>query len=254
MTLAWPANLKPRTVTFEPMFRTRSGGPTLTGVSQIVKSDAGVWRAVFREMPVANPVTILAYRAFLAQLGGRESTVLVPVTGDTRWAPFPGATVANYYTSYGDGVLFGDGSAFTSTAISIVTVAAAAAGATTITIDIRAAGSIQPGHHFSIGERLYRVKTVGANTLTYPTRTPAFPYATSLLDLSFVDNFYSVGPVATERRALTFWPPLRDAVAANATVNFATPACRMRLASDDQALDLEFGRYAFPSLEFIEAF
>jgi hypothetical protein len=88
-------------------------------------------------------------------------------------------------------------------------------------ITITAAAQIQPGQHFSIGERLYRVRTID----------------------------YTSDTTAT----ITFRPPAREAANLGARLEFDFPVCRMRLASDGEMdLPLDYGRWSFPTVNFVE--
>lgn len=96
----------------------------------------------------------------------------------------------------------------------VIASGAIAEGATSGAMQFNTGGPPQPGQHFSAGERSYRLTTVGAASSgdTYP---------------------------------VTFWPPVRTLINDGEALDFATPACRMRLATDDAMnltlQDLQFG-------------
>jgi len=99
---------------------------------------------------------------------------------------------------------------------------AAALRATEVTLTVTG-GTIEPGHYFTVGTG--RLHVIG-----------------SLIEQD--GNDFTVN----------IWPPLREAVAESAPAEFCNPTCRMRLASDDgMKAEFEFGRFAFPSVDFIEA-
>ncbi|WP_245414806.1 hypothetical protein [Brucella oryzae] len=84
------------------------------------------------------------------------------------------------------------------------------------------AGQLQPGMDFSIGERMYRIRTVqmtGENTAT-----------------------------------ITFRPPARAAAPTGSEMEFDYPVCRMRLATDSEMdLDLDLiSQWSFPTVNLIE--
>jgi hypothetical protein len=94
--------------------------------------------------------------------------------------------------------------------------------ATSLSIAISYGGRIEPGQHFSIGERLYRVKSV---------------------------TYSGAGATAT----ITIRPPLREAVPNGSRLEFDFPVCRMRLASDTEMdLSLDQRRLGAPSASFVE--
>ena len=127
---------------------------------------------------------------------------------------------------HADGSYFSDGGGYLTSYMDVTASASAALRATTLTATVTYAPSLQAGQHFSIDHttkehRLYRIKSVTDNEDGTST--------------------------------LTFWPPLREAVAADERLEFDRPKCRMRLA-DDQGMDLglQAGSFGFPDVTFIE--
>nr|WP_323130860.1 hypothetical protein [Sinorhizobium medicae] len=52
---------------------------------------------------------------------------------------------------------------------------------------------------------------------------------------------------------MTFRPPARETTVAGQRVELDDPVCRMRLASDaEMDLPLDYGRWSFPTVNFIE--
>ena len=106
------------------------------------------------------------------------------------------------------------------------TAADAAMNATTLQVARQVGGAVLPGQHFTVDGRLYRVVTApGGDT----EKTVDFP--------------------------VTLRPWLRADVEGGTFVDFARPACTMRLASDDTGkLELQLARFGTVTLDFIEAF
>jgi hypothetical protein len=117
------------------------------------------------------------------------------------------------------------------TAIVVTAVGALAARDMAARVDLENSGELAAGMHFAdydaalYGWRLYRIDSVAA-----------------------------VGGQPTQRD-ITFWPPLRFAIADNHALEFEAPRCVMKLAkSDDMDLELELRKRGSPSASFIEAF
>lgn len=224
MTILWPRKLLPPQ---HPMFHRApmnvSGPVSSSGAADVISGDAGFWRATFGAVVVTNGPRVQTWRAIAAKLQGRLFPILVPYCG--MYQPFPldtnGDPIFPSTVTHSDGTAFSDGSAYMSGVIRTVlnqSLPERAVGGS-VTIDV--AGIIQPGHVFSFGERMYELVDV-----TYLTETTA---------------------------TLRWQPPLREAVASGAELNFDRPVCRMRLASDSEMqLSLEMNKRGFPSVNFVE--
>jgi len=225
--LEWPKVLVPPTVDIHYDARTISGGVSLSGKEQIASRDFGIWRATLERVAIRRRDQVLAWRALLVGLDGRVGTVLVPLFDRSR-APWA-------YDQYGrrldpafsrdpslDGTQFADAAGLVDGLISAKGQSAAAARAASIDINIMKGSIPEPGMHFSIGNRAYRIRAV-----------------TNV-----------AGTVVT----CNIRPGLREAVSAGAVVNFTSPVCEMRLTSDDQGrAGLDMWKFAAPSFEFVEA-
>lgn len=222
MTIRWPEKvLRPQSVSFDIAPRTLSGPTSVSGLAQVVASDAGIWKAKFGAVMLRNSQHVLLWRAIDNLLEGRLGTILVPLC--RGYQPVPDDSVALYESiPHSDDTYFDDDSGYIGGIIDVTLSAGAAVRATSASINIVYAGTIQPGQHFSIGERLYRLREV-----TYTSDTTA---------------------------DITFRPPLREAALSGDVLNFDEPVCRMRLTDDNQmALDLAHRRFADVSVNFIEA-
>lgn len=220
-TIRWPCEvLRPQNVAFDIDSRSLAGPASVSGASQVVSSEAGIWKATYGNIIVKSRNAVLAHRAIAALLEGRLGTILVPLC--RAYGPSSGAVAdqsAFAQVPHSDDALFDDDAGYVGSLTNVVLAADAVVRATTLMVTVNyAADDIQPGMHFSIGERLYRVRTFDADTGTMIIR-----------------------------------PPLREAVTASDRLEFDDPVCRMRLMQDD-GLDLELAlrRFGNPTIQFIE--
>lgn len=226
MTIRWPVGvLTPTTVNFDMAPRTIAGPSAASGFTQVVSSSASLWKAGFSKIIIAKEQHTLAWRAIAAMLEGRVGAILVPLCRGYQPKP-DGAESAGLWNPvpHSDGSFFSDDTGYVSRVIDVQLSGAVVAGATTASITINVAGDVQPGQHFSLGERLYRLKGVTDTTS---------------------------GSVRTAD--IKFWPPAREAASAGDNLEFDDPVCRMRLATDDAMdLSLEMRRFATPTVQFLE--
>lgn len=222
-TILWPRSvLKPKRDPFNIAARTLAGPSSVSGVSQVSASDAGIWKATFADIIIKRgTASILAFRAIANLLEGRMHPILVPRC--CAYQPFdPDWKDLLNRVPHSDTSPFSDGGLYRSRAIDIRLTSNIPLRGTTANIAIVAAGQLQPGQDFSVGERMYRIRTVqvtGANTAT-----------------------------------ITFRPPAREAVSAGTEMEFDRPVCRMRLATDaEMDLDLDLvAPWSYPTVNFIE--
>lgn len=219
MTILWPIRvLAPQKMSFDIAPRSLSAPASLSGASQVVASDVGVWKASYQDVPVFDHDAILTWRAIAALLEGRLNPILVPVTRFYQ----PTLDEALYKeVPHDDDTFFDDDSGYVGSTTSVRFASAAAVRAVSANVTIDYGGTLQPGQHFSVGERLYRLRSV-----SYATDTQAL---------------------------ITFRPPLREAVAAGTRLELDDPVCRMRLASDaEMDIELELNRRGVPKVNFVE--
>lgn len=196
----WPYDeLPPTAVSVNDMALSASGGRSISGSAQIIVSDAGYWDIVLDKIRIRSNAQVLIWRNLESGLGGRRRTILVPAYS-RKFAPVPpggGSIVAQ-------------------------TTAPIAANAVAGNIAVTTGAPPEPGQDFSTGERLYRLKTVGA---------------------AISGDIYPV----------KFWPPAREAIADGAALEFDRPVCRCRLKSDNgMAIVLDLLIHATPSVQFCE--
>lgn len=221
MTPVWPIDvLTPQGLAVDIAPRSLSGPPSISGAVQVVSSDAGIWRLTLDAIPVLREQQVKAWRGIDNLLEGRLRPIVVPIT--RAYQPGWGINDAlTYPVKHSDGAPFNDGSGYVGQTMDVRLAGSVAVRATTLNVTIGYGGEIEPGQHFSIGERLYRVRTI----------------------------IYTSDATAT----INFRPPLREAASAGARVEFDDPVVRVKLASDDaMALPLEANMRSFPSISFVE--
>lgn len=224
MTLRWPLDiLPPREIVADIAPRSMAAPAAVSGVQQVVASDAGLWKVAFGGIPVVNGNAVLTWRAIAATLEGRIQPILVPLSHWYQPEP-PNAEALGLWEPVGhsDNTRFTDGTGYRGSVNDVRLLSAVASRAVSAMFNVYAAGAkMQPGQIFSLGERLYRLRTV-----TWTSATVA---------------------------AVTFRPPAREAAVAGQRVELDDPVCRMRLASDaEMDLPLDYGRWSFPTVNFIE--
>lgn len=223
MTITWNPILRARAC--EPVLRNlaATGGRSPTGREQRVFGDAGFWVVPMRNIVVNTREKAAAYRAMAARLRQGED-ILVPV--------------CDLYTARGA----------RSPAAAITVASSAALRATQIGLTCTEV-DIQPGHYFTIGDRLHLVTEI----VSGPSAAPFInPVAT---DTPFRDDEpWADAVAASAAYTVKIIPPLRAAVAAGQAASFSNLYLRCVLQDlNDGDLDLDLGRFGSPSLPFIES-
>lgn len=220
--ISWPLDaLTPNAVSMVPNFRNSSGSTSLSGASQIVGSASGIWEARLVDVAIRRAADVVLWETIEILLEGRLNPILVPIMEGTR-QPFPPGQTAPYDSiPFDDGAFFDDGAGFYEAVISATLGAPLARNITTAVISLAYGRELRPRDYFSVGDRLYRIKTVE----------------------SVVGGLHTV----------KFWPRAREAAAAGSHVEFDRPACKMRLKTDtEMALDKDLSKFAAPTIEFVE--
>lgn len=218
MTIRWPCEvLRPQTVAFDIAPRSLAAPPSVSGFGQVVASDAGIWKVTFGNLLVRSRSAVLAHRAIANLLEGRLNPIVVPLCRGYQPKP-DGADDLYDAVPHSDDAFFSDDTGYVGRVVDVVTAGSWAARAVSGFVTVHYAGQIEPGQHFSAGERLYRVRTFDAET-----------------------------------GAITFRPPLREAVPSGTNLEFDDLVVRVRLA-DDAGMDLELAlrRFGNPTVQFIE--
>lgn len=225
----WPrTSLTPRHISVDIASRSLRTPSSLSGYTQVVSSDAGIWTVRYDEIPVYQgngSEQALCFQAISGLAEGMLNPLLVHVYTRGR-RPLPAGVTDDMIdfdagVTFDTGATFDDATTFYGYFVDCVVGASAAVRATTITITKRLCGTIEPGHRFSIGYRLYQVRTV-----------------TSQDD---------------DTAVVTIRPPLREAISVDQVVEFDNPVVQVRLASDaEMNLPLQFNKWSFPTVNFIE--
>lgn len=223
MTIRWPERvLRPQNVAIDIASRSLSGPPSISGSVQVVSSDAGIWKATFGSVVMNARDHVLAWRGIQTLLEGRLGSILVPNCRGYQPVSQVAKDLALYApVEHSDGAPFADGAGYQGQGVDAKLTASVAARAVSASISVRHAAQLEPSQRFSIGERMYALR--------------------------------SVVYTGTETASIAFRPPLREAAVAGARLNFDDPVCRMRLATDD-AMDLELAlrRFGSPTVNFVE--
>jgi hypothetical protein len=264
MAESWPFILQFQSQVWAKSNASRTGGASITGSQQVVRSDAGFWtmRATLTLSSVGRrrgETQILAYRAMQAQLDGMAGEIDVPCI--TSWRGYDengrmlNANSAAALSPTGTGLFDHSGFGQTEPELYFADVAASARS-TRMTVRFDTPEGLRPGHFFGIGNRLYLISHARGKT-----SAEVVPNGGEVLydePITFDDDEILYGPggfivVGENTEEIDFWPPLREAAAADTPLIVGQPVCRMRLASDDTGV-LEYppGGMASISLEFVE--
>lgn len=226
--IVWPSDLFPAAeVDISLQGRVMTGGLSVGGISQLVKTDhGGLWRITLGGIVLRKKDQVQAWRALEALMDGGATTILLPLC-DYRHAPLPAGVSPPDPLPHSDGAYHSDDTGYLSGVMSAELAASAVLGDTELDIDMLVGSNLRGGEHFSIehatrGHRLYRATTVQTD-----------------------------GTVNTVK----IRPPLRDDAAIGATVHFDKPSLVVRLAHPDAMnLSLQMNRFGQVSVTFIEAF
>lgn len=196
-----------------------SGSTSLSGETDVVATDGGgrVY-AEFGEGDLIDRDKVLAWRALITMLEGGVTQMVVPFC-DLRHQPYGGEHTA----TYGDGTTHSDGTPFSGGGPFAETTGAAALRATSLQFNGGFSRPLIGGEWFTIthptkGERAYRVRTVVGGTLS-------------------------------------FRPPLREAVGAGVSLDFANPRCVMVQDSEASppSSKITNRRHTVAEIRFVEA-
>lgn len=197
-----------------------------TGASVDVRSDGGgLWMASLNNIRFLDATDTLLWRALRQICNGGVTPIVVP-RNDVAFAPWPADVMDLGGVPFSDGSLFDDGSGFYQSIIDVTARGPSLLRATSMEFDLNYCGALQGGEAFSIehptfGWRLYEIATVEAEGST---------------------------------AAVTFNPPLREAVSDGTPLEFDRPRCLMKLAAPG-AMDLNVTTWPFSlaSVKFVEA-
>ncbi|MCV9965451.1 hypothetical protein OIU34_26590 [Pararhizobium sp. BT-229] len=190
-----------------------------TNVADAIQSDGPFWRVTYGNVVVNKDIKVRVFRALAAVLDGMSTPILMPYC--RKFQPIPEGAVLKGTVPHADGTTFSDGTGYKRSGTDVRLRGDLARRTSTATVDIFAAGTLEPGQVFSFGERLYELRKVDYVTLT--------------------------------RAAIKFRPPLREAVNDGESLNFDSAVCRCRLLTDTQMdLKLTLNKTAMPTVELVE--
>lgn len=201
--------------------RTISGGTALNDEEDVIETDGG--GRVFAEFangPLLDREDVLAWRAIGTRFGSGTEAIIVPFCDKTH-QPYGN----EHLVTHSDDTTFDDGTEYSGGGPVATASADAALRATTIEITIAFDQELVGGEWFGIehptkGWRAYNICTIIDQTDTTAT--------------------------------VAFRPPLREAVSAGDTIDFAEPRCLMRV-DGRPGQRLELGNYGEAAIRFVEA-
>lgn len=230
MTTYWSKALLPQSVMFRLKPMNTRGPTTFSGKTQVVGTDAGFWVAKLTNFVIRTPDHIREWRAMIADLqGGLNDLVIGPF--DCRQTPrYRGLPPIIGDIPHSDGSLFTDQSGYSQSTIRVSLVKGAALRATQLTLSIDQAGELKRGMYFTIWTIVGEAVLPRMYLITKPPL------------------------ISDDEAVVTFLPPLRVAVKATDTVDFADPVTLMNLSDDDQGeLNINLRRFSSPSIELQES-
>jgi hypothetical protein len=220
MIPTWPSAILPSKddVAFNIAWRSATTPSSVSGFSQAVSQDIGIWKASLVNIDVRKREKVNLFRTMADLMEGKANPILVPVCHG--YQPFP----ANWNSDgvpHDDDAYFDDDSGYDGWAIDIRVISPGAVRATSFDIRIVTAGSLTTGQYFSVDNRLYRIRRIS----------------------------YILPNTAT----IEFRPSLRAAVFAGRRLNFDNPVCKMRALTDQEMdLELQMKKFGSPTVNFIE--
>jgi hypothetical protein len=217
--LVWPFNiLAPRGFNAVKLFANTKGNPSINGITQSVASYAGRWKIEATGFVLGTATKIKVWRAIESLASGQAGQFIVPLYEVDR-TPIQGDVIPRPHS---DGTYFSDGAGYISLLYSASVSAAVALHSTVMVIDHTGQSAPEPGQMFSAGVRLYSIGRIIESTSTTVT--------------------------------VSIWPPTREAITAGMDLNFDTPQCLCRLASDDELgmKELDMARWGAADVTWIE--
>jgi hypothetical protein len=231
--LTFPTHLfNPMRVALRPLKSVVMGGESLSGVTDVIRTDGGgSWAVQMAGIELITPDLIRAWRAWEDTLEGGVTRVLVPVA-DVRQAPRPivGGKLSSpsQLASESEDPYFPEAVGFATPWIVAATVGAALLRATQLTINVARGTRLKGGEIFDIdhptlGRRVYRVGRVLAR--------------------------------AGQQATVQIRPPLREATPDATALNFDWPVLTATLVPEaDISPELTNGRHGTVDIVSREAF
>lgn len=210
--LTFPAGLSPIRGGFAPIANTLSGGQSLSGIEQVISTMSDRWAASYT-FAVRTDAQVLIARGLLMRLRGRANSLALPAF-DLARAPWGRNRYGILQSPRSvrrrqlDDTLYADNTAeLRDGLIDAYLVDAAPVQTTALRIRMVKGGTPEVGHQFSIAAKLYAVEDVSL--------------------IAGTSSDYEV----------TIWPWIRVDTPALVKINFTSPVCEVRLASDREGTD-----------------
>lgn len=231
--LTFPTHLfNPARIALRPMGVAITGGESLSGITDIIRTDGGgYWAVQMAGIELLTPDLIRAWRAWQTELAGGVERVLVPIA-DLRQAPRPvvGGRLASpsQIANGSDDPYFPEAVGFATPLVVAWVSANAALRATQLNIAVSRGARLKGGETFALehptrGRRVYRVGRVLAR--------PSDQTATVKIE-----------------------PPLREAVSDGTAADFDWPSLVCTLIPEaDISPELDYGRAGTVDIAFREA-
>ncbi|KMO15767.1 hypothetical protein [Methylobacterium indicum] len=220
-----PPVLEARSVAWMLRNTSRGGGASTTGQEQVVASPTGRWTAsvTFNVFSGGEDAAVLAYRSLIRR--GRSAVFAVPQYDDRGPGSYAGLSLPRQGVPHSDDSPFADGFGYSQRLASASFAGPVALNATQMQIVIGTGLILTEGMRFSTPDhRLYEIDEV-------------------------------LGWDGGNHWAVSIAPWTRAAYATGTELNFDTPLCRMRLATDDTGmLSVSTRSLSNPTIEFVEAF
>lgn len=206
---------------------TATAGQTAASSVDIRSDGGGLWVASLNNMQFRDASYALLWRAVRQICNGGINPIVVP-RRDRTWAPFVGGIQPAYSPiSYSDGSLFDDSSGFYQGAIDVTNNGGAPLRSTSMRLNLNNCAPLQGGESFSIKHPTmnWRLYEIGAVTV--------------------IDSTHS---------AISFNPPLREAILDGDDIEFDRPRCTMKLVNAS-SMDLNVTTWPFSvaTVKFIES-
>lgn len=228
MAVFWPGNiLKPQSISVDIAHRNLRGPSAASGFTQVVSNSAGIWKVTYSDIPVYSASMIKLWRAIDTLAEGQMNAISIPVFDHPRSPNATdelGSNIRDFYQNsvpHSDDTFFDDDTGYVSTYTPVYTTAAALSGTVSLSVVKGFPFELEPGHRFSINDRLYQIQRITSQSDTNAT--------------------------------FTIRPPLRENVVSGDRLEFDNPRVTVRLTSDSSMfLPLNFNRHSFPPVDFIE--
>jgi len=227
MSIYWPDALRPQSIKVDLAHRSLRGPAAGSGFTQVVSNSAGIWQATFDSIPVYSSTMIRLWRALDAQIEGQLGVISIPVWDFPRSPSAADELGLNIYNlpqaPHSDGAFLSDSSGYKTAWTNILVGDNASIGATTVVLTKNAPYvTLEPGHRFSINDRLYQIKSITSQSDT--------------------------------QAEVIVRPPLREAITIGNIAEFDFPRLQVRL-TDDKAMQisLDYNAKCFPTISFYEA-